>query len=103
MKDLEHRRLSLEQSRADMALGFGPKWPEVIALDEQIADVKRQLDSETRRALEQVKLEYDLAQAHRQRVASALAESESPRRSAHAGLDSIQCAQAGGRDRSTAS
>jgi succinoglycan biosynthesis transport protein ExoP len=73
MKDLEHRRLSLEQSRADLAVGFGPKWPEVIALDEQIADVKRQLDSETKKALEQVKLEYDLAQAHRQRVAAALA------------------------------
>jgi polysaccharide biosynthesis transport protein len=73
IRDLEQRRSSLEEKRADMAEGFGPKWPELAALDGQIADVKRQLDAQSKNAVEQVKLEYDLAQAHRQRVAAALA------------------------------
>jgi capsular exopolysaccharide synthesis family protein len=74
MKDLEHRLSTLQEKHSDMALEFGPKWPELVALDEQIADVKRQLESETKRSLQQVKMDHDLAEAHRQRVAAAVAD-----------------------------
>lgn len=73
MKDLDSRRSGLEQKLATTSLQFGPKWPEVVTLTQQLAEVGQQLDAEKRRALEQAKVEYELAVGHRDRVAGALA------------------------------
>ena len=74
MKDLESRRSTLEEKLANTRMRFGPRWPEVVTLTEEVADVRRQIAAETKRAVEQAKLEYDLAQAHRRRLAAAVDE-----------------------------
>ena len=49
------------------------EWPEVLTLNQELAEVRQQLANEKRKALEQAKVEYNLAVAHRERLAAALA------------------------------
>jgi capsular exopolysaccharide synthesis family protein len=72
MKDLDGRQSELEQKLAAATLRFGPKWPEVLALNQQLEDVRKQLVEEKRKALRQAKVEYDLAVMHRDKLAAAL-------------------------------
>ena len=72
MKDLDSRRSELEQKLAIASQRFGPKWPEVLTLKQELADVRQQLANEQRKVLEQAKAEYNLAVAHRDRLAAAL-------------------------------
>jgi capsular exopolysaccharide synthesis family protein len=74
MRDLEQRRAVIQEKLTDVSLRFGPKWPEVVTLKEQLSAVNAQLSKEMRRASDQVRLQYDLANAHRRRVATALEE-----------------------------
>jgi capsular exopolysaccharide synthesis family protein len=74
MKDIEARRSVLEERLANLKMQFGPRWPEVITLTEQVNDLKRQMARETKSAIAQAKMEYDLALGHRARVAAALAD-----------------------------
>ncbi len=73
MRDLDVRRAALEAKLATLTLQFGPKWPEVIALNQELAHVHQQLDNERKKAFEQAKTDYNLAVAHRRRLADALA------------------------------
>src|SRR5207249_10710976 len=73
MRGLETRQSELEQKLATATLKFGPKWPEVLALNRELADVRQQLTGGRRKILEQETAEYTLATAHRQRLAGALA------------------------------
>lgn len=72
MRSLDSRRSDLEQKLATATLRFGPKWPEVLSLNQQLQDVRTQLANEKARAIRQAKVEYDLAMAHRSRVVGAL-------------------------------
>lgn len=72
MRSLDSRRSDLEQKLATATLRFGPKWPEVLSLNQQLQDVRSQLANEKARAIRQAKVEYDLAVAHRNRVTGAL-------------------------------
>ena len=76
LKDLDSRRSALEQKLAIATQRFGPKWPEVLSLKQELADVHQQLANEQRKVLEQAKAEYDLAVAHRDRLATALTDPE---------------------------
>ena len=73
MTSLDSRRSDLEQKLATATARFGPKWPEVLTLTQQLDEVRDQLAGEKRRAIRQAKVEYDMAVAHRQRLVSALA------------------------------
>jgi polysaccharide biosynthesis transport protein len=73
MRDLESRRSTLELKLSTLTVQFGPKWPEVITLGKELADVRQQLVNGMRRALEQANAEYNLSVAHRERLATALA------------------------------
>jgi len=73
MASLDSRRSDLEQKLATATAKFGPKWPEVLTLTQQLEEVRGQLADEKRRAIRQAKVEYDMALAHRQRLTSALA------------------------------
>jgi len=73
MRELDSRRSDLEQKLATATAKFGPKWPEVLTLNQQLDDVRNQLAAEKKRAIRQAKVEYDMAVAHRERLAAALA------------------------------
>jgi capsular exopolysaccharide synthesis family protein len=73
MRDLDTRRSDLEQKLATATAKFGPKWPEVLTLNQQLDEVRAQLGNEKKRAIRQAKVEYDLAVAHRERLQAALA------------------------------
>ena len=72
MRELDTRRSDVEQKLATATAKFGPKWPEVLTLNQQLADITAQLANEKRRAIRQAKVEYDMTTAHRQRLAGAL-------------------------------
>jgi polysaccharide biosynthesis transport protein len=73
-KNLESRRSEMEQKLATLRLKFGSRWPEVVALNEQLNDIRNQLDTERRKALRQARVQYDLATVHQQRLMSAIRE-----------------------------
>jgi len=74
VKALEGQLLTLQQRLATLSSQYGPNWPEVKLCQEEIMKVEKQLLEETRRAIHLAKREYDLAQAHRQRLDRALQE-----------------------------
>jgi len=73
MRELDSRRSTLEQKLANLTQQFGPRWPEVLTLNQELSEVRQQLASEKQKALDQAKVEYTLAVAHRSRLADALA------------------------------
>jgi capsular exopolysaccharide synthesis family protein len=74
MKDLENRRSGLEQKLATVSQRFGPKWPEVQTLTQELADVRKQLVNERQRIIDQARVDYTLTSARREKIAAALAE-----------------------------
>jgi capsular exopolysaccharide synthesis family protein len=72
MRDLDARRSDFEQKLAALTLKFGPRWPEVVALNQQLSEVKTQLAGERRKALRQAQVQYELAAAHKARLTDAL-------------------------------
>ena len=71
-RELDSRRADLEQKLATATMKFGPKWPEVTTLTQQLDEVRSQLATEKKKALSQAKVEHDLAVGHRDRLAAAL-------------------------------
>ncbi len=51
MRDLDSRRSDLEQKLATATLKFESKWPEVLTLNQQLADIRSQLAAEKRKSL----------------------------------------------------
>src|SRR5262249_26852422 len=43
MRDLEGRRSSLEQKLATVTAQFGPKWPALVTLNQELDEVRKQL------------------------------------------------------------
>ena len=72
MRELDTRRSDIEQKLATATSRFGPKWPEVLSLNQQLTQINEQLANEKRRALRQAKVEFDMANAHRERLAGAI-------------------------------
>src|ERR1700737_1829000 len=73
MGGVYRRRSEFERKLATATAQFGPKWPEVLTLNQELSDVRQQLANEKRKALEQANVEYNLAVAHRERLAAAVA------------------------------
>jgi len=72
MQQLDNRRSDLEQKLATATARFGPRWPEVLTLNQQLAEIVDQLAGEKSRAIRQAKREYEMAVAHRERLVKAL-------------------------------
>lgn len=72
MRELDGKRSDLEQKLATATLRFGPRWPEVLSLTQQLEQVRSQLAAEKQKALRQAKVAYDLAVVHRDRLVGAL-------------------------------
>lgn len=72
MRELERQLSTLNQRLASLSSQFGPKWPEVKTVNEEIANLRRQLAGETQKAIEQSGMEYNLLREHRRRLASAI-------------------------------
>jgi capsular exopolysaccharide synthesis family protein len=75
-KTLESRRSDIEQKLATLTLKFGSRWPEVVALNEQLNDVRHQLDTEKSKAIRQAEVQYNLAIVHQRRLMSATREQQ---------------------------
>jgi capsular exopolysaccharide synthesis family protein len=63
---------ALETQRAPLVTQYGSKWPEVIALDAQIAKTKAVINAEEQRVLEQSKATFLVAKANEDAAAAAL-------------------------------
>ena len=74
MRNLEGRISDLDLQLASLASQFGPKWPEVKKLKVELSAAQEQLVQETRKAIEQESIEYELLKAHRNRLNSAVEE-----------------------------
>jgi capsular exopolysaccharide synthesis family protein len=74
MRSLDTRRSELEQKLATLTAQFGAKWPEVRTITQELSEVRQQLAAEKQKALDQAKVEYDLAVGHRARLTAALNE-----------------------------
>ncbi len=59
---LEQIRFSLEQRLASLSAQFGPNWPEVVQVKEELAQVASQLNEEKRLAINLAKTDYETAQ-----------------------------------------
>ena len=66
----------LEVSRSQLVTQFGPKWPEVISLDAQIAKTRSTISAEEKRVLEQSKGTFLAAKANEAAAMAALDERE---------------------------
>ena len=74
MRSLEGHLVGLQQKIDAARQQFGPRWPAVVALNDEIGRTRQQLAVEAKAAAAQAKLAYDLALAHRRRVASAFSD-----------------------------
>lgn len=72
MAQLRQRISTLEQDLASLTTQFGPKWPEVVRLQEQKAMTEQQLKVEVAKAIENERIRYEALAAQRNRLAGAL-------------------------------
>lgn len=56
--DLQRRISGLQQNLATLSTNFGPRWPQVVQVQEQIDELTRQLDEEKRQAIELAKANH---------------------------------------------
>lgn len=71
---LEGRLLALEQNLANLFAQYGSRWPEVLRLQEEIGEVREQLNRERQLAIDRVQLDYQLALDHERMINAALEE-----------------------------
>jgi len=74
MRTLEAKVSNLDLELARLASQFGPKWPEVRKLRDELSAAREQLVQETRKAIEQEGIEYELLNEHRSRLTRAVEE-----------------------------
>ena len=72
---LEQIRFSLEQRLASLSAQFGPNWPEVVQVKEELAQVASQLKGEQRLAIKLTRIDYETAQK-RHRMLDAILNKE---------------------------
>ena len=73
-ESLENRLFELERELVSLSTRFGPEWPDVIELKNQIFEVRAQLSRENERTLQNAQVEYSVALDHYSRLAQALEE-----------------------------
>jgi capsular exopolysaccharide synthesis family protein len=66
----------LQRQKAQLSERYGEKHPDIIKINAQLADAERQLQSETAKALQTVKNEYDRAVLEERTLASNLEEAK---------------------------
>ncbi|MDA2923072.1 polysaccharide biosynthesis tyrosine autokinase [Acidobacteria bacterium AH-259-L09] len=71
---LENRLFELEQDLASLSVRFGPDWPDVVKVNNEIWEVKEQLLREKERAIEEAEIDYGVALSHYEKLSSALEE-----------------------------
>lgn len=57
--ELQRRISTLKQRRATLLARFGPRWPEVLVLNEEIAELDAQLQSEKRQTIAAAKADHE--------------------------------------------
>lgn len=72
MRTLEARISDLDLELARLTSQFGPKWPEVVKLRNELSAAQEQLVQETRKAIDQEGIEYELLNEHRNRLTRAV-------------------------------
>lgn len=73
MAQLRQRISTIEQDLASLTTQFGPRWPDVIRLQEQKAMTEQQLKVEVAKAIENERVKYEALVAQRNKLAQALA------------------------------
>jgi len=76
VKQLEMRLSDARQKLAALSVEFGPNWPEVKQLRQDIANLERDLEAEVEKTVDQQRLEYQLDEEHRRRVNASIAAHE---------------------------
>ncbi len=76
VKQLEMRLSDARQKFAALSVEFGPNWPGVKQLREDIANLERDLEAEVAKTVDQQRLEYQLDSEHLRRVKASIAEHE---------------------------
>lgn len=73
---LEARLFQLEQRRGSLASQFGPEWPNMVQLQEEIAQVKAQLAAAKRDAIQQARIDWNGLLERREKLRAALQEEQ---------------------------
>ena len=73
-ESLENRLFDLERELVSLSTRFGPEWPDVIELKNQLFKVRDQLSRENERTLQSAQVEYSVALDHYSRLSQALEE-----------------------------
>ena len=76
MVDLEMQISALDLQLASLTSQFGPKWPEVKKLEDQLSAAREQLVQATRQAIEQERIQYELFSEHSNRLIRAVDRQE---------------------------
>jgi capsular exopolysaccharide synthesis family protein len=76
MQSLKGQVAELERDEARVSERYGDRHPDFKKVQEQLANARRQLDAETRRAAENAKNEYEAALAQEEKLAQALREQQ---------------------------
>jgi polysaccharide biosynthesis transport protein len=84
--DLERRLSALKQNLATLLTRFGPRWPDVIQVKEQISQLEAQMTEEKKKAIEDSRSNY---QTTVQEYKNALANLESQKRLAEQQNESL--------------
>lgn len=73
---LEDRLNELDQRLASLSTRFGPEWPDIQQVKQEIQKVRDQLASEQRQAIARVRMDFEVAQQHFDMFASAMADEQ---------------------------
>ena len=76
MVDLEMQISAFDLQLASLTSQFGPKWPEVKKLEDQLSAAREQLVQATRQAIEQERIQYELFSEHSNRLIRAVDRQE---------------------------
>ncbi len=76
MVDLEGRISALDLQLASLTSQFGPKWPAVKKLEDELSAAREQLVQAARQAIEQEGIQYELFNEHSNRLTRAVGRQE---------------------------
>ena len=62
IQELRKERSEVSGKLADLQVGFGPRYPEVVSAKQQIADIDRQIDAEIKRLISNLDAQNQVAQ-----------------------------------------
>jgi capsular exopolysaccharide synthesis family protein len=76
MEDLERKISDLDLQLASLTSQFGPKWPAVKKLEDELSAAREQLVQAARQAIEQEGIQYELFNEHSNRLTRAVGRQE---------------------------